>query len=99
MVYFDPLKPCPKNMQLNITLDETTSHDSRNRASNSDNRNEQISSKQVGTDIELIEDDDDDARNTPASSPPHLCSESATGRQYPLRQRHPPARLHDYVLS
>ena len=79
-------------MGLNATLDETTGDNSRKLASDVDNSNEQISSKLVVTDLEVIEDDDDDvAHNTPVSSPPHLCSESATGRLYPLQQTHPPA--------
>ena len=73
MVHF---KPSPKNMYWNVTLNESTSDDSSNLASDNNNSNEQISSTLVGTDLELIKDyDNDDSHNTP---PQFLYSESAT---------------------
>ena len=48
----------------------------------------------VGTNLQLIDKD--------VTRPPHtsqVSSEQSPSRQYPLRERRPPARLNDYVLS
>ena len=57
----------------------------------------------VGTNLQLVDQDDDDFTRPQNTVPPQVASEVASeeppNRRYPVRERRPPARLNDYVLS
>ena len=95
VVHFNRLKPCPKNVRLRDSVDSEPG----NTSDNPSTQEELSTSKPFGTDLELIDGDDD---TTPPTSQQQHSPEVLTelsNRRYPLRQRHPPVRFNDYVLS
>ena len=93
-MYFNRLKPCPKNVRLNDSIDSESCKASGNLST----QEESPTPRTFGTTLELIDDDDNEA--TVPTTPQHAVISTDQGnRRYPLRQRHPPVRLNDYVLS
>ena len=105
MVHFNRLKPFPKDIRLSnsdrgIPLNQPTAE---NTTLPSDRPQAPLpsTSSPIGTNLELVEDDEDYSFNNQ-----HM-SESTTShsqpvtetRRYPAHQRRPPARLQDYVTT
>ena len=91
VVHFNRLKPCPKNTRL---LQHTDTEDSSITYSP-----ELPVPTPVGTNLQLVDQDDDDFTRPQNTVPPQVASEEPPNRRYPVRERRPPARLNDYVLS
>ena len=97
MVHFNRLKPCPRDIRLHTSnqLPET-------RPSDKQSTEVQAQTSQappVGTHLEIVEDDDEMPAEHPTTSTTPLSHQPVQLRRNPPRQRHPPARLQDYVRS
>lgn len=95
VVHFNRLKPCPKETRL---LEPANSGDNTPR-NNTNHEHVVVASRPFGTNLQLIEDDDGDDGITSPQHTSQATVEQTISRRYPVRQRRPPARLNDYVLS
>ena len=101
IVHFDRLKPCPSNIRLKNKSSETTSTEQRNDEQTSRPADEiQVKTPNVGTNLQLVDEDDDDQQTMDVHSQteqPSSRSHSPPPRRYPDRHRQPPARYNDFI--
>jgi len=96
-VHFNRLKPCPKNVRLSESNDSGPPRKENNSLLTQE---ESPTPRPFGINLELIDDDNEETTvATPSQPAPVVTTDQSHSRRYPQRQRHPPVRLNDYVLS
>ena len=101
VVHFDRLKPCPANMRFDVNAapsqppEETTMDNSETSTDTAETPSNNVN---VGTHLELVDEDDDDLQSASVDHHSTVTPEQPPlPSRYPARNRREPVRYQDYV--
>ena len=99
VVHFDRLNPCPSNIRVKDNTNEATNMKQKNVEQSSGSvDDEQVWMPSIGTNLQLIDYDDDDGNGqTLDTQQPTAVSPLPPPRRYPERHQQPPAHYNDFV--